>query len=67
LAIAWRVASVALPMCGTTTTLSSVRNASGTFGSFSKTSSAAPAIVPCCSAVISAASSTTEPRATLTR
>ena len=52
-------------MCEVSTTLSSSRSACGTFGSFSNTSSAAPAMVPACSASISAASSITEPRATL--
>ena len=53
-------------MCGVSTTLSISRSACGTLGSLSNTSSAAPAMVPACSASTSAASSITEPRATLT-
>ena len=44
-AIAWRVCQVALPTCGVRTTLSSASSSAGTFGSFSNTSRAAPAIV----------------------
>jgi enoyl-CoA hydratase/carnithine racemase len=66
-AIAWRVCQVALPMCGVRTTLSSASSSLGTCGSFSNTSSPAPAIVPSRRAPTSACSSTTEPRATLTR
>ncbi len=51
--------------CGVTTTLSS--SSSGpVYGSAEKTSSAAPAIVPDCSASNSAASSISSPRAALT-
>jgi 4-hydroxy-2-oxoheptanedioate aldolase len=65
-AIAARVSSVALPMCGTITTLSRPINSAGTCGSCSKTSSAAPAMRRSTSARTSAGSSITEPRATFT-
>src|SRR5207247_1751246 len=44
--MAARVSAVALPRWGSSTTFSSVRSSGGTSGSRSKTSSAAPAIVP---------------------
>lgn len=60
------VSFVALAMWGVTTTLSIVRSTSGTFGSSSNTSSAAPPRRPSWRAATSAGSSTIEPRATFT-
>src|SRR2546425_5226595 len=56
--MATRVSWVALPRCGSRTTCSMVRRSGVTWGSFSYTSSAAPAICLPLSAVTSAASST---------
>src|ERR1051326_3332929 len=66
-AIAVRVSRVALPRCGTSRTFSNPSSPGLTWGSFSKTSSAAPAISRSVSAHTSASSSTTDPRAVLTR
>src|SRR3989454_2315663 len=65
--MATRVSWVALPRCGSRTTCSMVRRSGVTWGSFSYTSSAAPAICLPLSAVTSAASSTMSPRAVLIR
>src|SRR4029077_19702593 len=65
--MATRVSCVALPRCGSSTTLSIVRRSGVTAGSRSNTSRPAPAIVPCLRAATSAASSTMSPRALLMR
>ena len=66
-AIFARVRTVAEPMCGTTSRFGASSSGwSGGSGSGSVTSSAAPAIVPSCSARRSASWSTTPPRAVLT-
>ena len=62
-----RVSMVALPRCGTSSTFSSGSRSGCTTGSRSKTSSAAPAIMPSRNAPASAASSTIGPRAVFTR
>src|SRR6516225_7269242 len=62
-----RVSKVALARCGCRTTLSSAISASGTFGSSAKTSSPAPPSRPSTRADTRAGSSTTLPRAILTR
>ena len=64
--IACRVSRVALPTCGSSTTLSIAKSGSGMLGSSANTSSPAPLIVPACSAATSAGSSMIEPRAILT-
>ena len=64
--IARRVSCVALPRCGTSTTLSSPTSPGSTAGSCSNTSSAAPPMTPSRSARANAASSTTAPRLVLT-
>lgn len=58
---------VALPTCGSSTALSSLRSSSGTSGSSSYTSSPAPSSAPDGSASTRARVSTTSPRAVLTR
>src|SRR5260370_33546865 len=63
--MAARVAWVALPICGSSTTFSIAKSASGTRGASAKTSSPAPPSLPSCSAFTSAGSSITEPRAML--
>ena len=60
------LAPVVLAMCGVSTTLSSAKSAGGTCGSWQNTSSPAAKIWRSRSAVISASSSTMEPRAMLT-
>src|SRR5690606_35567471 len=67
LAIARRVARLALPTCGVSTTLRSASSFGLTAGSPSNTSSAAEASRPPSSAAASASSSTSPPRAMLVR
>ena len=59
------MACVALPTCGCSTTWSMANSASGTLGSDSNTSRPAAPRLPSARALTRAASSTTEPRATL--
>lgn len=66
-AIRERVASVAEPIWGRRTTLSSDASSLGMDGSFSYTSRPAPAILPCPNASANAVWSTTGPRAVLTK
>ena len=56
---------VAAPLCGVISTLGSAQRAGRTCGSFSNTSSPAPAMMPRCRASARACSSTTLPRAVL--
>src|SRR5437773_9715459 len=66
-AIAVRVSVVPLARCGTRSTFSRRGRSGWIAGSFSYTSSAAPASRCCCSAHASASSSTTGPHAVLIR
>src|ERR1035437_6943241 len=63
--MALRVSCVALATCGCSTTWSMPNSASGTWGSDSNTSRPAAPRLPSASALTSACSSTTDPRATL--
>ena len=67
LLMACRVSRVMEEECGSSTTFSSAWKRESMLGSAAKTSRAAPAIVPRSRASRRAGSSTTEPRATLTR
>src|SRR5450830_847224 len=63
--MAWRVSTVRLPTCGVSTTLAKALKAAGTRGSSLNTSSPAAPRRPSCKAEMSAASSTSAPRAIL--
>src|SRR5262249_19790064 len=65
LAMPSRTSTVALPICGVSTTLASARRSLPTFGSCSNTSRRAPAICFRASARVRATSSTIGPRAVL--